>query len=200
MVSFFYILLFVLASSLIGLAGGRLLLLRKKIASPISKYMISFAAGALIGAAFLDLLPEAIAQIGLESAPQYALLGILSFLLLEIFFVHHHHFYGKKTNQAHAFSYLAMFADTLHNFVDGIVIAVTFLVSLPLGLATFLAVLFHEIPQEIGDFSILWYAGMKKKKIIFYNILSGLMSVVGAAGGYFVLPQTTGIIGSFVAF
>ncbi len=197
MVSFVYILFFVVVSSLLGLTGGVLLLLNKRLAYKISKYMMSFAAGALIGVAFLDLLPEAVVKIGFESASIFTLAGLVIFLIIEIALWHHHHAYGKET---HSFSSLVILGDTLHNFIDGIILAVTFLVSAPLGIATFIAVILHEIPQEIGDFSVLLYAKMKRIRIVFYNILSALISVLGAALAYFVLQQSTSLIYFLVAF
>ena len=197
MSSLVYILGFVVLSSILGLAGGVLLLFNKRMAYKFSRYMISFSAGALIGVAFLDLLPEAIAETGFEVAPIFALAGIISFFVVEIILWHHHHPQSKET---HTLSSLVIIGDTLHNFIDGAILAATFLISIPVGIATFIAVILHEIPQEVGDFSVLLYAKMKRSKIILYNLLSALVSVLGAAIAYFALQQISSLIYFLVAF
>jgi len=151
--------------------------------------LVSFAAGALLGAAFLDILPNA-----LEAAPStqvlaYCLGGIIVFFLLEKFFYWYHahakpHRHRKK--HVHAFTYLNLIGDGVHNFLDGIAIAVSFLTSIELGVIVTFAVILHEIPQEIGDFGVLIYGGMTPSRALMYNLLSAVTAIGGALVGYFL--------------
>lgn len=179
-----YILLFTFLGSIASLIGGVILLSKETFALKISHFLASFAAGVLLGTAFFDLLPEAIHEgKGLEDNIFFAtLLGIVLFFLVERFihWFHHHeepHEHEKETKSTVP---LIIIGDTVHNFIDGIVIAATFLVSIPLGVVTSLAVVAHEIPQEIGDFGLLLHKGLKRKKILIFNILSASASFLGA--------------------
>lgn len=182
--------------SLLGITGGVLLIYREKWAKLISKYLITFAIGSLFGVAFLNLLPEAISGINVESALIYTLVGILVFYLLEktLLWYHHHSiehvWHGKHTaeEKAHPVGYLITFGDALHNFIDGLVIAAGFLVDIRLGITTSLAVLFHELPQEIGEFAILLHAKFTRAKIILYSLAAQMTAVVGVFIGFFYLP------------
>lgn len=189
-------LLVVLIVSLLSLTGGLLLIYRENLAKLVSKYLITFAIGAMFGVVFLDLLPEAAHQITVESVMIYSLAGILIFYLLEKTLVWYHHhsmehvWHGKHTveEKAHPVGYLITFGDALHNFIDGLVIAAGFLVDIRLGITTSLAVLFHELPQEIGDFAVLIHAKFSKQKTILYNLLAQMTSVIGVLIGLFYLP------------
>lgn len=191
-----YIILFTLLGSIVSLIGGIGLLTHKRFALKISHFLGSFAAGALLGAAFFDLLPEAVEEahhvaqeLGIEEVNVFfwTLLGILLFFLLERFlhWFHHHHQHDDH-NHAHGVLTkkptvaLIIIGDTLHNFIDGVAIAATFMVSIPLGIVTTLAVAAHEIPQEVGDFGILLNRGMSRVKILLVNIVSAGFSLLGA--------------------
>src|SRR3989338_2973247 len=150
------ILIAVLIVSLVSILGI-LIFFRKKTLNRILFYLVSFAAGTLLGAAFLDLLPEALEGGYKESVPVFILLGILSFFILEKFLYWHHHHTGEK--DVHAFTYLNMMGDAIHNFLDGAVITISFMSNTSLGIVTTIAIIAHEIPQEIADFSILIYGG-----------------------------------------
>ena len=184
-----YILLFTFLSGIVSLAGGAILLLKEKFALRVSHYLASFAAGTLLGAAFFDLLPEAAHELE-ESGGSHSelflwtLVGLLSFFLLERFirWFHHHHDHDHAKNQSTVS--LVVLGGSIHNFIDGVVIASTFMVSIPLGIVTSLAVAAHEIPQEIGDFGILLHRGLRKKKILFLNFLSACIALVGALLAY----------------
>ncbi|MEK7617505.1 MAG: ZIP family metal transporter [Patescibacteria group bacterium] len=169
-----YILFFTLLGSVISLIGGVLLLLKEKFALKISHYLSAFAAGALLATAFFDLLPEG-------NLPLWALVGILTFFLLERFIHHHHilHSHGKVEEKKTVIP-LVILGDTMHNFTDGVAIAATFLISIPLGIVTSLAVAAHEIPQEIGDFGLLLNRGMKRGKVLLINLYSSLAALLGA--------------------
>src|SRR3989344_8364590 len=180
-----YIIVFTLIGSVISLIGGMLLLFREKFALKISHYLSAFAAGALLATAFFDLLPESfehMEELGMDiNIPLWALVGILSFFLLERF-IHHHHNHNKEVEgeEKKAIIPLIIFGDTMHNFTDGVAIAATFLISIPLGIVTSLAVAAHEIPQEIGDFGLMLNRGMKRGKILLINLFSSLAAIAGA--------------------
>lgn len=143
-------------------------------------YLVSFSAGALLGDVFLHILPEMSEQgLGVKEGA-WLLGGILVFFVLERFFHWQHSHEGEHEESVHSMVYLTQIGDSLHNFLDGLVIAASFLVSPALGFATTIAVIFHEIPQEIGNFAILIHGGWSKAKALWYNFLSALAAVLGA--------------------
>jgi zinc and cadmium transporter len=174
--------------SFCGLIGGVLLLWRESWARKLSHFFISFAVGALLGSALFDLIPEAA---GLSKyAFLYVLVGIVVFSITERALVWHHHHHNHdrehhlKKPPAHYIP-LLMIGDTIHNFIDGVIIAATYLFSAPLGFITTLAVFLHEMPQEIGDFSIMLHARYPKNKIFWYNFCSASATFVGAFAVFF---------------
>lgn len=178
-----YILLFTFIGSLGALIGGVILLSKEKFALKISHFLASFAAGILLGTAFFDLLPEAVhegEEAGINVFP-WALFGIVLFFLLERF-IHwfHHHEEFHKDEESKSTLPLIIVGDTMHNFIDGVVIAATFMVSVPLGIATSISVFVHEFPQEIGDFGLMLHKGLSRRKIILVNILSAGVAFLGA--------------------
>ena len=179
-----YILLFTFIGSLGSLIGGLILLSKEKLALKISHFLASFAAGTLLGTAFFDLLPEAAHEAEETDINVFlwTLIGITIFFFLERFihWFHHHEEYHEHKKESKSTLPLIIISDTVHNFIDGVVIAATFLVSIPLGIVTTLAVAAHEIPQEIGDFGLMLHKGMAKKKIIYVNILSAAAAFSGA--------------------
>lgn len=180
MANYGHIIFFSLIGGIFSLVGGLLLISRKKTAEVLAKYSTPFAAGALLAAAFFELLPEAIEITAEGAATRWALFGLILFFLLEhfLFWFHHHHEHADKNMRATA--PLIIVGDTLHNFLDGIAIGAAFLISVPAGIVTALAVAAHEIPQEIGDFGLLLKAGFKRKSVVWINIASALMSTIGA--------------------
>lgn len=180
------ILLFTIIGSVGGLAGGLILLFNEKFAIKISHFLASFAAGVLLGTAFFDLLPEAAhegEELGIDIF-LWTLVGIVIFFLTERFihWFHHHDEYHEHSEEKTSKNTLPLIiiGDTVHNFLDGIVIAATFLVNPAVGIVTSIAVFAHELPQEIGDFGLMLHKGMKRKNIILVNILSALISIAGA--------------------
>lgn len=141
--------------------------------------LVSFSAGALLGDVFLHIFP-AMAETGWpENASLYLLGGIIIFFILErLVFLHQSH--SEHEESIHSYTYLSLIGDGLHNFIDGIIIAASFLASPALGFATTLAVIFHEIPTELGHFAILIHGGFSKLKALFYNFISALTAFVGA--------------------
>ncbi|MBI2338477.1 ZIP family metal transporter [Candidatus Daviesbacteria bacterium] len=188
-----YIIIFTLIGSVVSLVGGILLLFREKLALKISHFLSSFAAGTLLGTAFFDLLPEA-SESGGEEANIFfwTLVGILGFFLLERF-IHHHH-QGVHPHDKKALVPLIVIGDTIHNFIDGIAMATTFLISIPLGIVTALAVAVHEIPQEIGDFGLMLSKGVSRKGVLRINFYSALSALAGALLTYIAKDAIGGLL------
>jgi zinc and cadmium transporter len=138
--------------------------------------------------ALLDLLPEALELAdGKEIIFFLVVFGIfVSFLVEKILTWHHAH---QEEQEVHPFTWLVVFGDTVHNFLDGIVIGASFLVSVPFGMITTLAVIFHEIPQEVGDFAILLHGGMKRTSVFYVNLFSSLSTVIGAVAAFFAVQK-----------
>ncbi len=170
--------------SLVSLVGIFLLGVKVKI-EPILFFLVSFATGTLLGAAFFDLLPEAIRQIQTETTLLLAFVGLMVFFALEkIILWHHHHDSHSRVKEGKPphekpVGYLNLIGDGLHNFFDGVAIAAAFIASPAVGIATTLAITLHEIPQEIGDFSLLLSSGFTVKKALLFNLLVGLTAVAG---------------------
>lgn len=187
-------LLLSLASSLLGLIGGFLLLWKADRVRQWSGWLVSFAAGSILAAAFLDLIPEALEHgeergLPLSSVLAWVLAGALTFMLVEKLLIWHHHSHTHDldhdaTHPSHlptgpTVRPLIIVGDALHNFLDGAVIAAAYLVSPPLAIITALAVFAHELPQEIGDFGILVASGMRRKAIMLWNVVGALFSPLG---------------------
>lgn len=194
-----YIILFTLLGSIASLIGGALLLLNKKLIQNLSHYLSAYAGGALLGAAFFDLLPEAFSEQDPIQMLQMTLLGILIFFILERFirWFHHHHEHPNKEDRAVVS--LVVIGDSIHNFIDGVAIAGTFLISIPLGIVTTIAVAAHEIPQEIGDFGVMIHRGVSRTKILLLNVLSAFTSLFGALSLYLLRDTISPFLPSFLA-
>ena len=182
--------------SLLSLVGVLTFFFKQKHLQRVLFYLVSFSAGAMLGGAFFHLLPEAM-ELGEASgtAPLYVfgilLIGFCSFFLLERVLRWRHCHEGGKCD-AHAFSYLSLAGDALHNFIDGLVIAAAFLADFNLGIVTTLVIASHEIPQELGDFAVLIYGGFSRQKALLYNLLTALTAVLGALAGFFLSSQLAG--------
>ena len=177
--------------SLISLVGIFALAIKDKLLHKILFGLIGFSAGALIGGAFLHILPEALERTKSISVFYYLILGIVLFFMMERYF-YWRHCHEEGVCEVHAFTYLNLIGDGFHNFIDGMVIAASFIVSVKLGIATTLAVILHEIPQELGDFAVLVHGGFTKKKALLCNFISALMAMIGAIAGYFIADITAG--------
>ncbi len=180
-----YSLLSVFAVSAVSLIGASVLVVKKELIFKILNFLVSFAAGALLGSAFLHLLPEIIEKDGFNpNIAFFIFLGILLFFILEkiIHWRHCHKCYPEPQpfhSHLQPFAYTNLIGDGLHNLIDGMMIASSFLISIPLGITTTLAVIFHEIPQEMGDFGILVKAGFSPLRALLFNLFSGLIAVFG---------------------
>lgn len=176
------IILATLAVSLISLAGVCLIGVKETTLEGFLDYLVSFAVGGLLGGAFLHLFPEAV-ESGNPALFSHALTGIVVFLLMERFLRWRHCHQGRC--EAHSFTYINLIGDGVHNFIDGMVIAASFVQDAGLGIATTIAVAAHELPQELGDFAILVYGGFRRTKALLLNLLSALVAVLGALVAYY---------------
>jgi len=157
--------------------------------------LVSFAIGALLGAAFLEIIPHAF-ETGEAHKVAFSILGgIFGFFVLEKLLLYRHcHTENCEVHDQHASSHdhgrsgtLIVVGDTVHNFVDGVLIAAAFVQSTELGVVTAVAIIAHEIPQEVGDYIVLLNAGFSRPKALLFNALSGLAAVAGGVLGYFVV-------------
>ena len=179
--------------SALSLVGAITLVLRPATLQRILPTLISFAAGALLGDAFLHLIPEmAESERGLDTTASFALVGgVMTFFVLEKI-LHWHHAHVPSEEVLHPVAATNIVGDALHNFVDGGIVAGAFLVDPALGIATALAVALHEIPQELGDFGILIHAGLKPRRALTLNLLSGLAALAGALVTLLIAGNTEG--------
>tara|TARA_Y100000310_G_C20533620_1_gene739746 strand:- start:78 stop:806 length:729 start_codon:yes stop_codon:yes gene_type:complete len=183
----YLILLSTLLISLIAFIGIITLSIKERLLQKILLFLVALSAGTLIGNAFLHLLPEALKKSNSNVVFIYVLIGFVSFLLLEKILHWHHCHDGKCT--IHSFAYINLLGDSVHNFLDGLIIAASFLINIPLGFATTLAILFHEIPQELGDFGVLIHGGFSKVKALFLNFITAVTAVLGGITGYLLSSQ-----------
>jgi len=176
-----FALLSTIAVSLISLVGVLFLFFRKESLQRIVFILVSFAVGALLGNTFFHLIPESFEAIPSREAIGILILtGVLTMLAMEkLLHWHHDHHVAQQEGPASAFGYLSLVADGLHNFTDGVLIAAGWLVSPEIGIATTLAVILHEIPQEISDYGILIHAGFSRKRALWLNFYSACSAIVG---------------------
>ncbi len=187
--------------SLLGLAG---LSVRQDLLRKVLFLLISLAAGALLGDAFIHLLPEAFAEAAASSVALAALGGVLAFFLLEKY-LHWHHSHGDdeyspEHNRIHPVGALVLSSDAVHNLVDGLAIGAAFMVSTELGIATTIAIALHEIPQEVGDFGLLLHAGYSRMKALFLNFVSALTAFAGLGLAFLLGEAHEALIPLIAAF
>lgn len=193
-----WIFIFCLLGGLLSvLAAALFLVLREPMRTHILPHLVSFATGALLGAAFLGLLPHALASVNSSDThviPMAVLLGLLGFFILEklVLWRHCHADHCEvhapdQQSRDHSTGAMILIGDSLHNFLDGILIAAAFLTDIHLGIVTSVAVAAHEIPQEVGDFAVLLHSGFSRSRAFFYNVLTSLTTVIGGLLAYFAL-------------
>lgn len=193
MIDVFYPILSVLAVSIVSFVGLVALSLNERMLARAVSTFVALAVGALLGDAFLHLIPEAMQSFPSASTAGFLVIaGVLAFFTLEklLHWHHHHteenevalHHGGNRThgNRVHVAGRLILLSDGLHNFLDGLIIGIAYLTNIEVGVATTIAVILHEIPQEIGDFGVLLHAGYQRGRALFFNFLSALSAVVGA--------------------
>jgi zinc and cadmium transporter len=191
----------VVAISLLSLVGIFTIWLAENKLKKAFIYMVSFAAGGLIGDAFLHLIPEAAEEAGLGVATSLLIIfGILSSFVVERFLQWRHCHIPTSREHPHSFAYMNLFGDAVHNLIDGLIIGGSYLASVPLGTATTIAVVFHEIPQEMGDFSVLVYGDFEKKKALIFNFLTALTAIVGATIAFAVGLAIRGFVPLLIPF
>jgi len=199
-----YSIVSVLIISATSFAGVLTLALNQKNQKRIVLYLVSFAVGGLFGDAFIHILPEAFETLGANLKTSLLILsGIFIFFLLEKFLRWRHCHVVEGEEHIHPVAMMNLVGDAVHNFIDGMIIGVSYSVSIPIGITATLAVFFHEIPQEIGDFGVLVHKGLSRRKALLFNFLSALAALVGvvvaltlgnAVSGFSaaLLPMTAG--------
>ena len=176
----FYTLASVVLVSLFSLVGIVLLLLKERILSYVVILLVSFSSGSLFGDAFIHLLPETVAEHGFTVAVSiFVLCGIAGAFVVEKI-IHWRHVHYPEQAEVEAFAYMNLLGDAVHNLLDGVVIAAAYAVDIRVGVATTIAILFHEIPQEMGDFGVLIHGGVSRKRALFFNFVTALTALVGA--------------------
>lgn len=190
------ILLATFTVSAISLVGILTLSMNDKLLHRLLPLFVALAAGSMLAAAFFDLLPESLAASGADFSLPLVLAGIVLFFLIERFLHwHHHHKHHHASDKKECpVTWLNLIGDGLHNFIDGTVMAAAFMASPALGWATTLAIIAHEIPQEVGDFSLLVWGGFSKKKALALNFLIALAAMAGALLAFYLAPVVPGLI------
>lgn len=186
MTTLIWILLSTFSIALIAWIGVLFLFVKEDFLRKIILYLVSFSAGALIGGAFLHLLPESIEKLeNQQSVFLFVILGFSIFFLLEQF-IHWHHCHKMPSEHQKPFTYLVLISDSVHNFIDGIVMGSAFCFDVRTGIITWLVIAAHEIPQELGDFGVLIHGGWKKIKALMFNFISAFTVVIGGVVAYFI--------------
>jgi zinc and cadmium transporter len=170
--------------SCVSLVGIVTLIINKIFVKNSLLNFVALAAGTMLSAAMLHLFPEAIEHLGSTTPFYYVLASFLLFLVIEKVMHWHHHHDTEHAGEELAVGYLNLMGDAFHNFIDGLMIAAAFSSSYGLGITTSIAIIAHEIPQEIGDFAVLLHSGFTKKKAILLNLLTGFTAVLGGVLGY----------------
>ncbi len=163
-----------------------------------TQLLIGFSAGVLLATAFLDILPEALDGIDAQHALSWAMMGMISAFFMErsLLWYHHHH---EDSHDIQPTAFLILVGDAIHNFIDGLAIAASFLANPALGVTTVIAIIAHEVPQELADFSVLRHCGMDQRKALIWNFISGLTSIVGGLTGYYLFQSAPTSIYSMLA-
>jgi len=170
----------VLAVSLVSLIGALTFLLGREKLDKTLLYLVSFSAGGLFGDAFIHLIPEAFeSNTHVTSASLMILSGIIVSFITERFVKWRHCHIPTSESHPHTVGYMNLFGDSVHNFVDGLLIGGSFIESPQLGLSTSIAILFHEVPQEIGDLGVLVYSGFHRGKALLLNLLTAFVAILG---------------------
>lgn len=187
-----------IAVSLTSLLGVFTLYFKQSTTKKIAFYLVAFSAGVLLGGAFLHLLPEAIESQNQLNIFLITILGIVGFFMLENY-LKWRHCHEDDDCEVHTFTYMNLIGDGIHNFIDGLIIGSSFVVSFDLGLITTIVVALHEIPQELGDFGVLVHGGFSVKKALTWNFLSAITAVLGGVVGVIASGKVESLSSFFVA-
>ncbi|MFH1958872.1 MAG: ZIP family metal transporter [Patescibacteria group bacterium] len=186
---FFYAIVSTVFISLLSLVGVFTLSLKPEFLNKFIMSLVSLSAGTMMGAVFLHLLPESHHYLDETQIYHVILLSFLFFFLVEKL-LHWQHCH-KHNCEIHSFGYMNLIGDGLHNFIDGMVIAGAYTTDIRMGLITTLAVIAHELPQEIGDFGVLLHAGFSKRKALLFNLFSAVTAIIGALVGLVLLEKSS---------
>ena len=186
--------------SLFSLVGVLALLLKGELGKDELRGLVAFSAGGLLGGAFLHLIPESYGEFPPGSVSIYLLFGVFASYMLEMVIGWRHCHIPTSDEHPHTFAYVNLVGDAVHNFMDGLIISGAYMRSMTLGLSTTLAVILHEIPQELGDFGVLLYAGFKPKKALLLNLASALTAVLGALVALYLGDYVEGLTGFLLPF
>ena len=192
--------------TLFSLSGILALSMNEKTLHRVLFFLIAFSAGSILGASLFDLLPEAVELVSENEVFNIIAFGFIFFFFLERFiYWYHGHGHSEEIEDDHGdppegFAYLNLLGDGIHNFIDGMVIAASFNASIELGVTTTIAVIFHELPQEMGDYGILIYAGIDKTKALVYNFIAASTVILGGLFASVFLEFVESLEGSLVAF
>jgi zinc and cadmium transporter len=194
-----FILLATVINGFVGLIGVLTLWVKHRSLEKVLIILVAFSAGALLSGAFFHLVAESLEGMETLAVFTYLLVGFVSFFLIER--VLHWHHCHEGVCDVHPFTHLILIGDGIHNFIDGLVIAASFMVSIPFGFLTTLMIILHEIPQELGDFGVLIYGGFEKVRALGFNFLAQLTCVIGGIVGFFFLytPESVAFLLPFAA-
>jgi len=176
--------------SMLGLVGAFSFYVREEQMNKLIFMLTAFAIGTLLGGSFLHLLPEALAKLDAVTAMLFTLAGFVVFLIIEVYF--HWHLSGGE-GEVHPYSYLLLIGDALHNFIDGLVIAGSFLVGIPFGIVTTVVIIAHELPEELGIFAVLVHGGFDRKKATLSSFAVQCTAVIGGIAGFYL----SSVVGGF---
>ena len=174
--------------SLVGLVGIFSLYVSEEKLEEIVQWLVAFAAGAMLAGALVHMIPKAMMALRYKWTGEVAILGFLTFFVLERF-LHWHHCHETGPCEVHPVTTLTIVGDSLHNFIDGLVIAAAFLTDAVTGWITTLLIIAHEVPQELGNFSVLLFGGYKKEKAILWTFFSQATCILGGILGWFFTPE-----------
>lgn len=193
---FLYILTATILNSALGFIGKFLFWLKDSWLNKLLIYFIAFSAGALIGGAFFHLLPEALEFYDPIIAFSITAVGFVFFMIIEGYF----HWHQCERCETHPFSYIMLVGDGIHNLIDGLIIAASFLININLGIITTAMVIIHELPQELGLFGSLIYGGHQKNKALIYSFLAQSTVVIGGITGFFLSKQIETLTEFLISF
>ena len=184
-----WILAATILNSLVALVGAATLACNKKTMDRILHALVGFSAGTLLAGAFFHLIAESLEEMATMQAFYFVFAGFIVFFIMERF-LHWHHCHEGKCD-VHAFSYLILFGDAIHNFIDGLIIAASFMMGISFGIVTTLLIISHELPQELGDFAVLVHGGFGRRKALLYNLFSQMTSIAGGLIGFFFIGTSS---------
>ncbi|MBU2590231.1 MAG: ZIP family metal transporter [Nanoarchaeota archaeon] len=178
---FLWILTATIINTLLGLIGLTFFWIKDKVLNNLTIYLVAFSAGSILGGAFFHLLQDSFSFLPVSSAINFVFIGLITFMLIEGYFHWHH---CKKCS--HPFTYMMLIGDSVHNFIDGLIIAASFLLDIRLGIITTILIIIHELPQEIGLFGVLLHGKHSKKKALIYSVLAQSTCLIGGVFGFLI--------------